>query len=52
MSNVDIFGLNVVLFFTVNVGFLRFPSLSACVRLKDEKYLDYRTNALLLILFK
>ena len=47
MSNVNIFGLNVVLFCAVNVGFLRFPSLSACVRLKDEKYLDYRTNALL-----
>lgn len=52
MSNVDIFGRNVVLFCAVNVGFLRFPSLSACVRLKYEKYLDYRTNALLLILFK
>lgn len=45
MSNVDIFGRNVVLFCAVNVGFLRFPSLSACVRLKYEKYLDYRTNA-------
>lgn len=47
MSNVDIFGLNVVLFCAVDVGFLRFPSLSACIRLKDEKYPDYGTNALL-----